>query len=78
MRWKALMLYFTPIGVPKYVHTTGTLYAHIRHTAGTAFLEIFEKIDDVPFVCHMCAHTWGASGMLKTEKYGQFPVERSP
>ena len=36
VRWKALMLYFLLIRVPKYVHTTGTLYAHIRHTAGTA------------------------------------------
>ena len=58
------------------MHTSGTLYAHIRHTAGTVFLECFEKISDVPFVCHMCAHTWGAPGMLKNEKYGQFPFQR--
>ena len=48
-------------------------------TSGThqaqRFDGIYEKMSDVPFVCHMCAHTWGASGMLKSEKYGQFPVE---
>ena len=33
-------------------------------------------MSDVPLVCHMCAHTWGASGMLKNEKYGQFPFQR--
>ena len=33
-------------------------------------------MSDVPFVCHMCAHTRGAPEMLKTKKYGQFPFQR--
>ena len=33
-------------------------------------------MSDVPLVCHMCAHTWGAPRMLKNEKYGQFPFQR--
>ena len=49
------------------------------HTSGTQqaqpFDTVFEKMSDVPFVCHMCVHTWGASWMLKSEKYGQFPFE---
>ena len=53
--------------------------AHTRHIIGThqaqRFDRIFEKMSDVPFVCHMCAHTWGASQMLKSEKYGQFTFE---
>ena len=56
-----------------------THQAHYMHTSGThqaqRFDRIFEKIIDVPFVCHMCAHTWGAPQMLKSEKYGQFPFE---
>ena len=64
--------------VPKYLHTPGTLY---MHTSGTQlahhFDRVFEKISDVPFVCHMYVHTWGAPGMLLTEKYGQFPFERT-
>ena len=50
------------------------------HTSGTQqaqhFDRVFEKISDVPFVCHMCAHTRGAPRMLKNKMYGQFPFQR--
>ena len=56
-----------------------THQAHYMHTSGThqvqRFDRIFEKMSDVPFVCHMCARTWGASQMLKSEQYGQFPFK---
>ena len=58
---------------PKYVHTSGTLYAHIRHTSGTLILT---KTMPVPDVCHMCADTWGAYERQKIEKYRQFPFQR--
>ena len=66
------MLYFKMVRTPKYVHTSGTLYAHIRHTPGTLILI---KIMHVPDVCHMCADTWGAYERQKIEKYRQFPFE---
>ena len=31
---------------------------------------------DVRLVCHMCANTHEAFGLLKTENYGQFPFQR--
>ena len=36
-RWKALMPYLKMNLSKKYVHTSGTLYAHMWHTKGTAF-----------------------------------------
>ena len=50
------------------------------HTSGThqaqRFDRIFEKMSDVPFVCHMCAHTWWHYYRFRIEKYGQFPFQR--
>ena len=49
-----------------------THQAHYRYTSGThqaqRFDKIFEKIIDVPFVCHMCAHTCDVPEMLENEK----------
>ena len=48
-----------------------------RHTSGTHapehFDRNFEKISDARLVCLMGAHTCEGSGMLKNEKYRQFP-----
>ena len=52
-RWKALMPYFKMVVSKKYVHTTGTLYAHIRHSEKHHFDMSFEKNIDVPLVCMM-------------------------
>ena len=60
-------------------HIICTHQAHYMHTSGTQkaqpFDTVFEKMSYVPFVCHMCAHTWSVSRMLQNEKYGQFPFE---
>ena len=49
------MVYFKMVRTPKYEHTTGTLYAHIRHTAGTSKIIIwmiyYTSLFDVPDVC---------------------------
>ena len=57
-----------------------THQAHYRHTSGTHQAQHFDrsflKIIDVPFVCHMCAHTWWHYYRFRIEKYGQFPFQR--
>ena len=57
-----------------------THQAHYRHTSGThqaqRFNRIFEKIIDVPFVCHMCADDWVLIIDNKIRKYRQFPFQR--
>ena len=49
------MLYFKMNLSKKYLHTSGTLYAHIRHTAGTSFWYEFSKNHRCAFcVPHVC------------------------
>ena len=49
------------------------------HTSGTHqaqhFDMNFQKIIDVPFVCHMCADHQGAYYRFKIKKFRQFPFE---
>ena len=58
------------------MHTSGTFSVHTQGTLGNKNHQIATKLIDVPFVCHMCAHTCDVPEMLKNEKYGQFPFQR--
>ena len=63
-RWNRLGPYFWVMSTPKYryVHTSGTSHAHIRHNTLKQF-HFFDDFDQISFMCLMCAHnvTWGCS-----------------
>ena len=60
----------------KYVHTSGTLYAHIRHSEKHHFDMSFEKNIDVPVVCMMYSKCSCGLWDIKNKKYRQFPFQR--
>ena len=60
----------------KYVHTTGTLYAHTRHVEKHHFDMSFEKNIDVPVVCMMYSKCSCGFWDIKNKKYRQFPFQR--
>ena len=58
------------------MRTSGTFSVRTSGTLGNKNHQIATKLIDVPYVCHMCAHTCDVPEMLKNEKYGQFPFQR--
>ena len=60
----------------KYVHTTGTLYAHIRHSEKHHFDMSFEKNIDVPLVCMMYKKCSCGLWNITNKKHMQFSFQR--